>query len=760
MMRTSTIVGLLILVCLPLRASAQVITWDTDDDGVIDPEDNCPYTYNPDQIDSDAVRYCPPKGECSWVFDDKGDVCDPCPTSQDDADCDEFFLSIFPPVPTATGPVTVQGAYVAPVTTPHIVLWVNGVTVRECDALLCEGTVGPFADTFVVMATYSKEDGTEEDSGELFGGGALKDMDQDGIWDPSDNCRAEPNFDQADTDEDGSGDACDNCPDVPNSGQEDANGNGVGDLCDCDDGLRGPDEFGVDCGGICPDPCGDPCVPLLVNGSSVGRVDIVVIAADEEHDSLDDFVQDALDALQDGLLSVREVENHPEKFNVWFYDDSEDRAPFEYQEVTVRGTTSVRCSWEEPAHWLEACPQADMGVVLHEDQCRDYARLSGVFSSEVFNPGTIVHEAGHALFGLADEYDDGPDCWTHYFQPDPFPNIYEWTTECEELSENPDDCFVFTGCQDIWSKAVHDDWIITTIMESCSNNDPDICFWGADATQRVQHVLDQYEPMPDTGYTRIATTRVAVGPTSVYLVDAVVNWGTPSDNVAVSGDFQVSWVDTAGLITSITAIGSPHTRLYEPGTPPEDLDTATFALTFPVEENLRMLLVKDATGQLPPAALDLAPAILDYCAAHLAYDPMCTTSDLDADGVPDTDDNCPVDPNPSQGDADDDGQGDTCTPPDGLLGLLEEEVRALPDAAFDSKPDKRRAQLLHRLEVVGHHVRKGGVQAAAAQLRNGFARKADGCLGGVVEDDWVVDCDAQVRIAALLEPLLAALEAG
>ncbi|MBW2256549.1 MAG: hypothetical protein JRI25_18400, partial [Deltaproteobacteria bacterium] len=61
------------------------------------------------------------------------------------------------------------------------------MSVRECDARFCEETVGPFADAFAVMATYSKEDGTEEDSGELYAGGALKDADQDGIWDPSDN---------------------------------------------------------------------------------------------------------------------------------------------------------------------------------------------------------------------------------------------------------------------------------------------------------------------------------------------------------------------------------------------------------------------------------------------------------------------------------------------------------------------------------------------------------------------------------------------
>ncbi len=58
------------------------------------------------------------------------------------------------------------------------------------------------------------------------------DTDGDGIPDPSDNCPATPNTDQADSDEDGVGDACDNCPATPNTDQADSDEDGYGDVCD------------------------------------------------------------------------------------------------------------------------------------------------------------------------------------------------------------------------------------------------------------------------------------------------------------------------------------------------------------------------------------------------------------------------------------------------------------------------------------------------------------------------------------------------
>jgi hypothetical protein len=60
------------------------------------------------------------------------------------------------------------------------------------------------------------------------------DTDSDCTCDADDNCRIEPNGDQADRDGDGVGDVCDNCPDRSNPQQGDRDGNGIGDECDTD----------------------------------------------------------------------------------------------------------------------------------------------------------------------------------------------------------------------------------------------------------------------------------------------------------------------------------------------------------------------------------------------------------------------------------------------------------------------------------------------------------------------------------------------
>ncbi len=45
---------------------------------------------------------------------------------------------------------------------------------------------------------------------------------------------------------------------------------------------------------------------------------------------------------------------------------------------------------------------------------------------------------------------------------------------------------------------------------------------------------------------------------------------------------------------------------------------------------------------------------------RLSFQNLCTASDQDSDCVADSNDNCPADANPHQGDADGDGLGDIC----------------------------------------------------------------------------------------------------
>lgn len=142
---------------------------DTDEDGVPDMCDNCPFAANPGQedadhdgvgdrcdTDDDGDDIPDDEDNCPWVLqspsmsdadgDGEGDACDVCPGGEDDLDTD-------------------------------------GDGINDCEDLC------PFV-----------HDPTNADS------------DGDGIGDACDNCPDTPNAGQIDTDRDGVGDACDDAP--------------------------------------------------------------------------------------------------------------------------------------------------------------------------------------------------------------------------------------------------------------------------------------------------------------------------------------------------------------------------------------------------------------------------------------------------------------------------------------------------------------------------------------------------------------------
>jgi hypothetical protein len=146
---------------------------DTDGDGIIDNDDNCPSIQNAGQEDGDG--------------DGVGDACDNCPsvnsTNQADSDADGFG--------------------------------------NVCDS--CPETADDQSD--------KDNDGVGDacDNCELFYNSDQADIDEDGLGNKCDVC---PN--DADNNIDGDtvcGDE-DNCPEVANSNQADDDGDGIGDVCD------------------------------------------------------------------------------------------------------------------------------------------------------------------------------------------------------------------------------------------------------------------------------------------------------------------------------------------------------------------------------------------------------------------------------------------------------------------------------------------------------------------------------------------------
>lgn len=213
---------------------------DFDGDNIPNSQDNCPCTYNPNQLDSDGDGVGDACDNCSNIYnprqedfdhDGVGDVCDNCPYRFNPEQLDSDF---------------------------------DGLG-DSCDN--CPFHPNPRQYDFDSDGIGDDCDDDIDDDGILNENDM--DMDGDGVPNDADNCPFHFNPAQADSDGDGIGDACDNCPLRYNPDQEDADNDGIGDECDPDrdgDGVAddsdncpdtyNPDQADMDCDGI-----GDVCDP-------------------------------------------------------------------------------------------------------------------------------------------------------------------------------------------------------------------------------------------------------------------------------------------------------------------------------------------------------------------------------------------------------------------------------------------------------------------------------------------------------------------
>jgi hypothetical protein len=368
-----------------------------------------------------------------------------------------------------------------------------------------------------------------------------------------------------------------------------------------------------------------------------------------------------------------------------------DLCKFNFYYTRMQGIASSKTL---PTDLSLMTPFADAFVIFHTAVFGDSTRMGtpsiygaeGEISAATQNGRSFIHESGHGVFGLADEY-DGP---TYYFQPDPMPNI--WATEAlgeaDATSEgwNPADIWMFTARQSDWWKLGTGEFIMLDGTRFANG-------WGAPGERRIQWFLDQ---LPACVASEASVAGAPIAEKSIWLkvqvsadvfslVDQSFVVDSPPNYFPGTHDFIAKVFSNGGGLVGEYGISDPRKIQAESGyTGPAWLDSTTFTLIVPYFENCGEVdVIESATGSarmsidisqyatVPPSDID-GDGVFDEVDNCLTINNPSQSdidgdglgnecdADMDGDGVPNVSDNCKARWNPSQADYDGDGKGDVC----------------------------------------------------------------------------------------------------
>lgn len=574
-------------------------------------------------------------------------------------------------------------------------------------------------------------------------GDACQDSDGDGVADLIDNCPNLINPDQDNHDNDSLGDACDNCWLVDNINQEDRDGDCaselmndpnfwdpitnawianpwcgdacdgcpdiadpawsddwdldyVGDACDCDDDFRGASEEGADCGftedpdfindGTCLAACPPNFAPLIYNGSTDDKIDVVFIPHSDYAGSPDAFYELVRDTATDFIMNLDEYAVDPiypvayeYMFNFWTY--------------TAGFGTDRDCDAELPNNFKSNVPFADISAIIG---------FTGRGCAHQFGPPStfyawaasdnIVHELGHALFKLTDEYcgctgysrsGHTPNVWTSLSDCQSAASDEGWNLgSCQEITctrdcDDPPDGVAERTIEDLWrydpndmdndrdgsfgedpidgldndgDSLIDEDPVNPDYMTACGSGCPaEYLFYEADV-RRINAALTSWE----SSHTRGILMKFNINGNNITLIESEVVDGHPKLGFQ-EGPFSGQILSSKDSVLQMFQIWDPRVREY--GFYSDNVD---FEVIIPFHEKIKSFEIADTASGEIQIAVDLTDTLVEHCMNEGYQEPDCRSLDLDNDGIADHDDNCPSTPNKTQEDKDGDGVGDVC----------------------------------------------------------------------------------------------------
>lgn len=272
----------------------------------------------------------------------------------------------------------------------------------------------------------------------------------------------------------------------------------------CDNLVLDAFEQGIDCGGLfCPlcvhcDWCTGSVTPLRIRGTPDDKIDVIIVPDDSYAGNATGFIEDLRLAILNGYYASSPIYLNRDKLNIY------------YMTSLANVTAYPECGFSPPeggcSGFKSATTFADSIAVIHSDDFRDWAGTKcdrRVFTSEPTSYRTFVHESGHSLFGLKDEY----CCDSSYSQNNPNPNIFSSESACRSdaptLGRSPDDCVEFCpdgsgNCGDGYWKS-EPETCVMRCSQACGNNcclgcggAAAMCPFEASCLRRVNSIFGRY----------------------------------------------------------------------------------------------------------------------------------------------------------------------------------------------------------------------------------------------------------------------------
>ncbi len=436
-----------------------------------------------------------------------------------------------------------------------------------------------------------------------------------------------PDCKDADIDGDGVPNKKDNCPTIPNKDQKDINNDTVGDACDCYDVFQSEYEKGVDCGGQCGScvAC-DWCVkskvsPIRIKGKyDKGFIDVVFIPANNFTGNMSGFQAEMIDKIRNGYLRLEDMtvgnlpKNYKDMFNFYQYTGG-------FGSYNGSGCSGLFL----PNNFENTTSFYDIASVLSLPQSGFIGLACALgppsrFIAKADRLDIVVHETGHALFGLTDEY-----CGTTtYIKKEPFSNVWYSQSNCNSNASAegwkngtcrlnqvqatfsaPQCTATYLGNQ-VWRYDRDSPQVPFNDFMRCCGSGPPYRFWEADA----RRILYTFNTWP-SNHTKGILLWLHIKGEDITQRSAGITEAHPDMGMQYE-HFRVDALGSNDRVLASFSLWDPRITLADETIYADDVD---FPVRFPFYTGLKKINIYNTTSQKLMISVDLSKLVDGFCSS-------------------------------------------------------------------------------------------------------------------------------------------------